>query len=101
MAPPDHKEHKHSKDAPLAGGGQDQRSDSLLPGDQGAEDGRFDVAEEVSLDQHSDQARRVGQVRGNDAADALADTLQSETDAGGTHGDTRADTAGAPRPGKA
>ena len=61
--------------APVAGGGQEQRSDSLLPGDEGAEDGRFDVAEEVSLDQHSDEARRVGQVPENGIADALPDAL--------------------------
>jgi hypothetical protein len=36
-----------------------QRSESLLPGDD-ADDGRYDVAEEVNLDQQSDQLRRVG-----------------------------------------
>ncbi|MFJ1467026.1 hypothetical protein [Massilia orientalis] len=35
------------------------RSESLLPGDD-ANDGRYDVAEEVNLDQQSDQLRRVG-----------------------------------------
>lgn len=35
------------------------RSENLLPGDD-AEDGRYDVAEEVNLDQQSDQLRRVG-----------------------------------------
>ena len=35
------------------------RSESLLPGDD-ADDGRYDVAEEVNLDQQSDQLRRVG-----------------------------------------
>lgn len=61
--------------SPVAGGGQDQRSDNLLPGEEGAEDGRFDVAEEVSLDQHSDEARRVGQ--GNGIADALPEGLKT------------------------
>lgn len=36
------------------------RSDNLLPADDG-EDDRFDVAEEVNLDQQSDSARRIGQ----------------------------------------
>lgn len=35
------------------------RSENLLPGDD-AQDGRYDVAEEVNLDQQSDQLRRVG-----------------------------------------
>ena len=63
--------------APIAGGGQEQRSDNLLPGEEGAEDGRFDVAEEVSLDQHSDEARRVGQAPANGIADSLPDALKT------------------------
>ncbi|WP_075791363.1 hypothetical protein [Massilia putida] len=35
------------------------RSENLLPDDD-TEDGRYDVAEEVNLDQQSDQLRRVG-----------------------------------------
>jgi hypothetical protein len=35
------------------------RSENLLPDDD-AQDGRYDVAEEVNLDQQSDQLRRVG-----------------------------------------
>ena len=35
------------------------RSESLLPADD-ADDGRYDVAEEVNLDQQSDKLRRVG-----------------------------------------
>lgn len=62
---------------PVAGGGQEQRSENLLPGEEGAEDGRFDVAEEVSLDQHSDEARRVGQVSENGIADSLPDALKT------------------------
>jgi hypothetical protein len=42
-------------------GGAEQRSENLLPADSNAGDGRFDVAEEVNLDQQSDSARRVGQ----------------------------------------
>lgn len=60
-----------------AAGGQDKRSENLLPGEGGAEDGRFDVAEEVSLDQHSDEARRVGQAPSNGIADALPDALKT------------------------
>ncbi|UGQ47830.1 hypothetical protein [Massilia endophytica] len=40
-------------------GGQ-VRSEGLLPADQEEKDGRFNVAEEVNLDQQSDSARRVG-----------------------------------------
>jgi len=41
---------------------QEQRSENLLPGEGGTEDGRFEVAEEVNLDQQSDDARGVGQL---------------------------------------
>ena len=63
--------------APIAAGGQDQRSENLLPGEEGSEDGRFDVAEEVSLDQHSDEARRVGQMPAGGIADAVPDALKT------------------------
>lgn len=36
------------------------RSENLLPAGE-TDDGRFDVAEEVSLDQQSDAARHIGQ----------------------------------------
>jgi len=62
---------------PAAGGGQDQRSENLLPGEGGAEDGRFDVAEEVNLDEQSDEARRVGQLPENGIADAVPDALKT------------------------
>lgn len=69
-------EQKAPQSAPVAGGGQDNRSDNLLPGEDGAEDGRFDVAEEVSLDQHSDSARHIGQAPDNQAVgDGIAETL--------------------------
>jgi hypothetical protein len=74
MAPPNEQK---DRSAPIAGGGQDQRSENLLPGEGGAEDGRFDVAEEVSLDQHSDEARRVGQLPENGIADAVPEALKS------------------------
>ncbi len=74
MAPPNQQK---DQAAPVAGGGEQQRSDNLLPGEGGAEDGRFDVAEEVSLDQHSDEARRVGQLPENGIADSLPEALKS------------------------
>lgn len=60
-----------------AAGGEQNRSENLLPGDEGADDGRFDVAEEVSLDQHSDEARRIGQGPSNGIADALPEALKT------------------------
>lgn len=63
--------------APVPAGGQDNRSDNLLPGEEGAADGRFDVAEEVSLDQHSDEARRIGQGPSQGIADAVPEALKT------------------------
>lgn len=49
-------------------GGNEQRSEGLLPaGDD--DDGRFDVAEEVNLDQQSDKLRKVGQLPDTKPAD--------------------------------
>lgn len=62
---------------PVSGGGQDNRSDTLLPGEGGFEDGRFDVAEELNLDQQSDEARRVGQAPSQGIADAIPDSLKT------------------------
>ncbi|MCS0632293.1 hypothetical protein NX786_23465 [Telluria mixta] len=63
MAGQDNSGEKRKDNAQRADPGQQQRaenrSESLLPGDD-AEDGRYDVAEEVNLDQQSDQLRRVG-----------------------------------------
>lgn len=53
------------------------RSENLLPGEEGAEDGRFEVAEEVNLDMQSDDARRVGQVPGS-ITESLPDTVSTE-----------------------
>jgi hypothetical protein len=58
-----------------AQGGQESRSENLLPADDAA-DGRYDVAEEVSLDQQADATRRVGQAPKGTASDALADSLK-------------------------
>jgi len=63
MTAQDKEENTRKDNAQRADPGQQQRaenrSESLLPGDD-AEDGRYDVAEEVNLDQQSDQLRRVG-----------------------------------------
>jgi hypothetical protein len=68
MTEQDKKDKRDNKDdsgqnAQRADPGQQQRaenrSESLLPGGD-ADDGRYDVAEEVNLDQQSDQLRRVG-----------------------------------------
>jgi len=52
------------------------RSENLLPGEEGAEDGRFQVAEEVNLDMQSDDARRVGQA--GSITESLPDTVSTE-----------------------
>ncbi len=75
MSTPDQSDRK--QDAPVPAGGQDNRSDNLLPGEEGAEDGRFDVAEEVNLDQHSDEARRIGQAPSQGIADAVPEALRT------------------------
>lgn len=57
------------------------RSENLLPTDSnedGKDDGRFDVAEEVNLDQQGDMARQVGKAPKGIASDALADTLKED-----------------------
>jgi len=60
----------------------ENRSDNLLPTD-GDDDGRFEVAEEVSLDQQSDSSRRVGQIAEDDASSqALAESIEEKTQAG-------------------
>jgi hypothetical protein len=63
----------------------DNRSENLLPAgaaDQ-SEDGRFEVAEEVNLDQQSDATRRVGQTPEGIASDAVAESLKPDTKKGG------------------
>jgi len=55
----------------------ENRSESLLPGDD-ADDGRYDVAEEVNLDQQSDQLRRVGKPPKGIASSALPDVLKDD-----------------------
>ena len=53
------------------------RSENLLPGEEGAEDGRFEVAEEVNLDMQGDDTRRVGQVPGS-VTESMPDTVETE-----------------------
>jgi hypothetical protein len=60
----------------------ENRSESLLPGDD-AKDGRYDVAEEVNLDQQSDQLRRVGKPPKGIASSALPEALRGDGDEGG------------------
>lgn len=81
MATPDQRNDNQQR----APAGQEQRSENLLPtdggGDTSGDDGRYEVAEEVNLDQQSDLARRVGKPPKGIASDALADSLKDE-DAG-------------------
>jgi hypothetical protein len=84
MATPKQTDQSRQDNQQRAPAGQEQRSENLLPaGDQdsGSDDGRYDVAEEVNLDQQSDMARRVGKPPKGIAADALAESLKDE-DAG-------------------
>jgi len=63
----------------------ENRSDNLLPtdGDDSGDDGRFEIAEEVSLDQQSDSSRRVGQVAEDDASSqALAESIEEKAQTG-------------------
>jgi hypothetical protein len=62
----------------------ENRSDNLLPtDDDSGDDGRFEVAEEISLDQQSDSSRRVGQVAEDDAAsEALAESIAEKSQPG-------------------
>jgi hypothetical protein len=60
----------------------ENRSESLLPGDD-ADDGRYGVAEEVNLDQQSDQLRRVGKPPRGIASSALPEALKDDGSAGG------------------
>ena len=65
--------------APHPSTDEHSRSENLLPGEEGAEDGRFEVAEEVSLDIQSDDTRRVGQLPGS-VTESMPDTVQTESD---------------------
>jgi hypothetical protein len=60
--------------------GEISRSEDLLPAGaaDNTADGRFEVAEEVSLDQQSDATRRVGKAPKGIASGALADSLKPD-----------------------
>lgn len=60
--------------------GEPSRSEDLLPAGaaDNTDDGRFEVAEEVNMDQQSDATRRVGKAPRGIASDALADSLKKE-----------------------
>lgn len=72
MATPNQNQHdqQDQQRGNRAGGpqGSEQRSEGLLPAGT-SDDGRFDVAEEVNLDQQSDTTRRVGQLPPSKPAD--------------------------------
>jgi hypothetical protein len=59
---------------------QNGRSEDLLPAGaaDNTADGRFEVAEEVNMDQQSDAARRVGKPPKGIASEALADSLKPD-----------------------
>jgi len=56
------------------------RSDNLFDtdADDSGDDGRFDVAEEVNMDQQTDSSRKVGQVADEAAAAALAASIEEK-----------------------
>ena len=60
--------------------GEVSRSEDLLPAGaaDNPADGRFEVAEEVNMDQQSDATRRVGKAPKGIASDALADSLKKD-----------------------
>ena len=79
MATTDPRGQPQNPQAPQPGPDEHNRSENLLPGEEGAEDGRFEVAEEVSLDIQSDDTRRVGQLPGS-VTESMPDTVQTEAE---------------------
>ena len=79
MATIDPRGQPQTPQTPETGTGEHNRSENLLPGEEGAEDGRFDVAEEVNLDIQSDDTRRVGQLPGS-VTESMPDTVQTEAE---------------------
>lgn len=63
--------------APQTSTEEHNRSENLLPGQEGAEDGRFEVAEEVAFDIQGDDTRRVGQLPGS-VTESMPDTVATE-----------------------
>lgn len=70
---------RNQPQTPQPGNDDPKRSENLLPGEEGAEDGRFEVAEEVNLDIQSDDTRRVGQLPGS-VTESMPDTVQTEAE---------------------
>ena len=68
---------RNQPQTPQAADDDPKRSENLLPGEEGADDGRFEVAEEVNLDIQSDDTRRVGQLPGS-VTESMPDTVQTE-----------------------
>jgi len=79
MTTPDQGARPDNGQQPQARTDELNRSENLLPGEEGAEDGRFEVAEEVSLDVQGDDARRVGQMPGS-ITESLPDTVSTGPD---------------------
>jgi hypothetical protein len=63
--------------APQTKTDEHNRSENLLPGEEGGEDGRFEVAEEVAFDIQGDDARRVGRLPGS-VTESMPDTVATE-----------------------
>ena len=81
MANTDPRAQPQSPQAPQPGTDEHKRSENLLPGDEGAEDGRFEVAEEVALDIQGDDTRRVGQLPEDlpgSVTESMPSTVQTE-----------------------
>ena len=64
--------------APQSSSDGSKRSENLLPGEEGGDDGRFEVAEEVSLDIQGDDTRRIGQLA--NVEESMPDTVQTEAE---------------------
>jgi hypothetical protein len=77
MATIDPRGQPQAPQAPHTNTDEHNRSENLLPGEEGAEDGRFEVAEEVAFDIQGDDARRVGQLPGS-VTESMPDTVATE-----------------------
>lgn len=70
---------QHDRNNAGGGSAQPTRSENLLPPGSDDSDGRFDVAEEVNLDQQSDAARHIGQAP-EQPAPRVPGTVQPDDD---------------------
>ena len=71
----DQQDQQNQQRAAPGNAGHAQRSENLLPAEDDG-DGRFDVAEEVNLDEQSDTSRRVGKAPAGATAEAMAEALK-------------------------